>query len=329
MAKKSLDIEVFSAWNTYAISMMSVLEHCGMWNKEYTFQRFLSVTGIAARFCVDANCSSLPVTDYDWMEQHADFIERIGVQTKKYYAAPEVEEYSARQEEAIEAIKKGIEDNKACVVWGIDTGEFGIIYGYDDEDKVFFPKGIGNQNTNTSMPVLYNNLGKTFEWAPVLYCEIPEVVHEVDWNRAYWNALQLYVEGMQTSQDDSGRTYGFGVYDTIVEAVRENRLDSFGFKYCIGIYYERKDALLLYLEEMHKEQPSEALEELIEAFRVTVGLYRKLMFDILEGGTEGWNNLFEPVNKECYPEIIKIIQELKASEEKNVELIKDVIEKMR
>lgn len=329
MAKKSLDIEVFSAWNTYAISMMSVLEHCGMWNKEYTFQRFLSVTGIAARFCVDANCSSLPVTDYDWMEQHADFIERIGVQTKKYYAAPEVEEYSARQEEAIKAIKKGIEDNKACVVWGIDTGEFGIIYGYDDEDKVFFPKGIGNQNTNTSMPVLYNNLGKTFEWAPVLYCEIPEVVHEVDWNRAYWNALQLYVEGMQTFQDDSGRTYGFGVYDTIVEAVRENRLDSFGFKYCIGIYYERKDALLLYLEEMHKEQPSEALEELIEAFRVTVGLYRKLMFDILEGGTEGWNNLFEPVNKECYPEIIKVIQELKASEEKNVELIKDVIEKMR
>ncbi len=329
MAKKSLDIEVFSAWNTYAISMMSVLEHCGMWNKEYTFQRFLSVTGIAAQFCVDANCSSLPVTDYDWMEQHADFIERIGVQTKKYYAAPEVEEYSARQEEAIKAIKKGIEDNKACVVWGIDTGEFGIIYGYDDEDKVFFPKGIGNQNTNTSMPVLYNNLGKTFEWAPVLYCEIPEVVHEVDWNRAYWNALQLYVEGMQTFQDDSGRTYGFGVYDTIVEAVRENRLDSFGFKYCIGIYYERKGALLLYLEEMHKEQPSEALEELIEAFRVTVGLYRKLMFDILEGGTEGWNNLFEPVNKECYPEIIKIIQELKASEEKNVELIKDVIEKMR
>ena len=44
MAKKKLDIEVFSAWNTYAVSMMSVLEHCGMWNKEYTFQRFLSVT---------------------------------------------------------------------------------------------------------------------------------------------------------------------------------------------------------------------------------------------------------------------------------------------
>lgn len=153
MAKKKLDIEVFSAWNTYAISMMSVLEHCGMWNKEYTFQRFLSVTGIASQFCVDENCSALPITDYDWMEEHACFTERIGVRTKKYYAAPGAEEYSVKQKEAIAAIKKSIDEGKACVVWGIDTGEFGVIYGYDDEDKVFFPKGIGSRNANASMPV--------------------------------------------------------------------------------------------------------------------------------------------------------------------------------
>ncbi|MBQ8546979.1 MAG: hypothetical protein IJ427_00630, partial [Lachnospiraceae bacterium] len=189
-------------------------------------------------------------------------------------------------------------------------------------------KGIGSRNTNTSMPILYSNLGKTFEWAPVLYCEIPEKVHEVDWNRAYAEALRLYIEGMQTSRDDSGRTYGFGVYDVIADAVREDRLDSFGFKYCIGIFYERKDALLLYLEEMQKEQPSEALAQLIEAFRTTVGLYRKLMFDTLGGGTEGWNSLFEPIDKGGYPEIVKTMQELKVSEEKNVEFTKCVIEKM-
>ena len=327
MAKKSLDIEVFSAWNTYAISMMSVLEHCGMWNKEYTFQRFLSVTGIAARFCVDANCSSLPVTDYDWMEDHACFMERIGVRTKKYYAAPGAEEYSMVQAEAVTAIKEGIEAGRACVTWGIDTGEFGVIYGYDDEDKVFFPKGIGSRNTNTSMPILYSNLGKTFEWAPVLYCEIPEAAREVDWNQAYEEALCLYVQGMESVRKN-GRAYGLAAYDAMIAAVEEDGLDSFGFKYCIGIFYERKDALLLYLEEMQKEQPSEALTQLIEAFRTTVDLYRKLMFDTLGGGTEGWNNLFEPVNKECYPEMIKIMQELKASEEKNVELAEEYLERM-
>ncbi len=327
MAKKKLDIEVFSAWNTYAISMMSVLEHCGMWNKEDTFQKFLSVTGIASRFCVDANCSSLPVTDYDWMEDHACFMERIGVRTKKYYAAPGAEEYSAVQEEAVVAIKEGIEAGRACVTWGIDTGEFGVIYGYDDEDKVFFPKGIGSRNTNTSMPILYSNLGKTFEWAPVLYCEIPEALREIDWDQAYEDTLRLYVQGMEAAREN-GRMYGLAAYDTMMEAVQKDKLDAFGFKYCIGIFYERKEALLLYLEEQQKERTSETLIQLVEAFRMTVALYRELMFEILGGGTEGWNTLFEPVDKQCYPKIMKALGELKESEERNIELVKSMMGEM-
>lgn len=326
MEKKRLSIEVLFAWNTYAISMMSVLENCGMWKDTDTFQKFMSVTGIAAQFCVDANCSALPITDYDWLEEHSRFMERIGVQTKKYYASPVDEVYSNQQEKAIVEIKQAVDAGRACVVWGIDTGEFGVIYGYNEEDKVFFPKGIGDQNTNFSMPILYSNLGKTFEPAPILYCEIPESVREVDWNLAYLKALELYVEGMQASIDNFGRAYGLCVYDTITDAVREERLDSFGFKYCVGIFYERKEAFLMFLEELEKEQRCDLWAQLIDSFRITVGLYRRLMFDVLEEGTEGWNSLFDPVNKECYPEINKIIQDLKASEERNVELANRILQ---
>jgi len=325
MSKKKLEIEVFSAWNTYAISIMSVLEHCGMWDKDATFQKFLSVTGIASQFCVDANCSALPITDYDWMQMHTRFLECIGVQTQKYYASPLDEQYAVRQEEAIDGLKKAIQNGRAGVVWGIDTGEFGVIYGYDDEDGVFFPKGIGNQNTNCSMPVLYGNLGKTFEPAPVLYCEIPESVQAVDWQQAYRKALDMYVQGMQASRDASGRAYGLSVYDAISKAIREDKADSFGLKYCTGIFYERKDALLKYLEEMQNEQPGELLAQLIDSFRITVELYRKLMFDILGEGTEGWNFLFEPVNKERYPAVLEILKELKASEEKSMEFAKQIL----
>ena len=202
-----------------------------------------------------------------------------------------------------------------------------MIYGYDDEDKVFFPKGIGSRNVNASMPVLYNNLGKTFEWAPVLYCEIPEAAQEADWNQAYAEALRLYVQGMKAICEN-GRSYGLAVYETIVKAIREDRLDSFGFKYCIGIFYERKEALLLYLEEQQKGQTNELLEKLTESFRTTVELYRRLMFEILGGGTEGWNSLFEPVDKTCYPEIVHVLEELKASEERNVELAEHVADRI-
>lgn len=325
MAKKKLEIEVFSAWNTYAISIMSVLEHCGMWDKDATFQKFLSVTGIASQFCVDANCSALPITDYDWMDRHSCFLENIGVSTKRYYASPMDDLYAAKQEEAIGEIKQAISNEKACVVWGIDTGEFGVIYGYDDDDGVFFPKGIGTQNMDFSMPILYGNLGKTFEPAPVLYCEIPESVHEVDWQQAYRKTLTMYVQGMQAYHDASGRAYGLAVYDAISAAIREDRVDCFGLKYCIGIYYERKEAILMYLEERQKEQPDKLLAQLIGSFWATVMLYRKLMFDILGEGTEGWNFLFQPMNKDTYPEIIKILQDLKASEKKNIELAEQVL----
>lgn len=324
MAKKKLEIEVFSAWNTYAISIMSVLEHCGMWDKDATFQKFLSVTGIASQFCVDTTCSALPITDYDWLKMHEHFLENVGISTKKYYASPANEMYTSKQEEAVGKIKQAIQKGKACVVWGIDIGEFGVIYGYDDDDGVFFPKGIGTQNTDFSMPILYGNLGKTFEPAPVLYCEIPEFVQEVDWQQAYRKALTMYVQGMQSTRDASGRVYGLAVYDAISDAIREDKVDSFGLKYCTGIYYERKDAILKYLEEMQSEQPSELRAKLIDSFRRTVELYRKLLFDLLGEGTEGWNFLFEPVNKECYPEITKVLQELKASEEKNMELAKQI-----
>lgn len=49
MSKSKLEIEIFSAWNTYAISMMSVLENCGMWSKTDTFQKFMCETGIAVK----------------------------------------------------------------------------------------------------------------------------------------------------------------------------------------------------------------------------------------------------------------------------------------
>ena len=82
--------------------------------------------------------------------------------------------------------------------------------------------------------------------------------------------------------------------------------------------------LILYLEEQQKVQTNELLEKLIESFRTTVELYRRLMFEILGGGTEGWNSLFEPVDKTCYPEIVSVLEKLKASEERNVELAKCV-----
>lgn len=325
MSKNKLEIEVFSAWNTYAVSMMSVLENCGMWNRADTFQKFMCETGITARFCVDENCSALPVTDYDWMGEHAEFMERIGVKTVRYFAAPNDSSYDITQQEAVEAVKCAIDNGRACVAWGIDTGEFGVIYGYDEEDKVFFAKGIGSSNTDSSLPILYSNLGKTFEYAPVLYCEIPQASHAVDKNQAYRNFLEIYVNEMERISDNAERAYGLAAYDMLISAACGKTINEFGLRYCTGIYYERKEAILMYLQERQEEDTGELLSQFVDSFCETVGLYKKLMYDILHQGTDGWNHLSKPVSKESYSEIINVLREMKQSEEKNIDIAKQIL----
>lgn len=314
MSSKKLSVTLFPAWNTYAISMMSVLEACGMWPQEATFQKFMGVTGIAAQFRMDKKCSALPVTDYDWMKENARFMERIGIKTEKYCATPNDINYTHTQQQAIGALKKSINHGRAAVIWGVDTGEFGIIDGYDDADGVFFAKGIGSVNANTSMPILYQNLGKTFDSAPILYCEIPQSSNVIDWNQAYIDSLRIYAKEMSKTTDNADIACGISAYDMIVDAIDNQQLDDFGLRYCIGIYYERKEAMLLYLQEIKNTFPNTSFQQIIEAFDTIVSLYRKLMSTVLHQGMDGWNFLRTPINRDCYSDMIEIIQKIKESE---------------
>lgn len=321
MSYKKLDTTLFSAWNTYAVSMMSILEDCGMWNKEDTFQKFMGVTGIAAQFCIDAHCSALPITDYDWMTEHPRFLERIGVKTHIYYASPDDPAYESKQEQAIEAVKKSLNQNRATVAWGIDTGEFGIIDGYDDEDGVFFAKGIGSANTGSSMPILYRNLGKTFANAPILYIETPDSSEIIDWKQAYYHSVQLYAQEMMRVSDRTDRAFGIDGYDLLISCLKNDSCDSFGLRYCMGIYYERKDALLLYLCEIRDVLGNPEIGHIIDELEQVVCLYRQLVFDVLAQGTDGWNHLWQEVSREKYPEIIRIVEKIKEHEVQIVDII--------
>lgn len=295
-----------------------------MWNKEDTFQKFMGVTGIAAQFCIDTHCRALPVTDYDWLTEHPRFLERIGVKTHLCYAAPDDPAYESKQEQAVNAVKKSLNQNRAVVAWGIDTGEFGIIDGYDDEDGIFFTKGIGSSNTGSSMPVLYRNLGKTFANAPILYVEIPDSSQSIDWKQAYYHSLKLYAQEMTRESDNADRAFGIGGYDFLISALKNDRCDSFGLRYCMGVYHERKEAMLSYLREIRDVFEQQEIERIIDGLEQVVCLYRQLVFDVLAQGTDGWNHLWQEVNKENYPEIIRIVEKIKEREVQIVDVIRNM-----
>lgn len=327
MSCKKLETVLFSAWNTYAISMMSVLEDCGMWNKDFTFQKFLGVTGIASQFCMDSRCSALPITDYDWLKENPLFMKRIGVTTNVFFAKATDADFKHKQNIVIEQIKQSINNNRAVTVWGVDTGEFGIIYGYDDEDGVFFTKGIGTNNTDYSIPVLYNNLGKTFESAPILYCEIPVAKHDIDWKQAYIDSLRIYADEMKNDACDSDRSYGIKAYDTIIDAIKNNRCDEFGLRYCVGVYYERKDAMFGFVNEIKDLFDNDPFNDIVVAFGELRNLWKQLMFDVLKQDTCGWNNLQYLIDKSTLGEIVNIINMIKETEITAIQLIDNFLAK--
>ena len=325
MTHKKLDTVLFGAWNTYAVSMMSILEDCGMWNREDTFQKFMGMTGIAAHFCMDSECSALPVTDYDWISENPVFMERIGVRTEIIFADANDTGFRSKQEYAVKRIKESINNGRAVAAWGIDTGEFGIICGYDDDDGVFFTKGIGSSNSSFSSPILYKNLGLTYDNAPILYCEIPLERMKIDLQQAYIESLRNYSE-MMKKKTVKGRAYGLGAYDMIAYALKNNRCDSFGLRYCIGVYCERKDAMFRYLSEIENQFDDIVFSETVQSFGRISELWSILRRDMFDQSMCGWNDLHSPIDLNRRNDILSIIENIKCNENAALDLIGRYIE---
>ncbi len=81
----------------------------------------------------------------------------------------------------------------------------------------------------------------------------------------------------------------------------------------------------MYLLEKQEENSNRLLSQLIDSFRETMRLYKELTNDILQQDTDGWNHLSKPIHEDSYPKIIKVLREMKRSEEKNVALVKQIL----
>lgn len=130
---------------------------------------------------------------------------------------------------------------------------------------------------------------------------------------------------MTRISDNRNRAFGIHGYDLLLSALKNDCCDSFGLRYCVGIYHERKEAMLLYLREIRDTFENQEIESVIDEFEQMVTLYRQLMFDALAQGTDGWNHLWQEVNKKSYPEIIRIIRKIKEREVSIVDRINRLV----
>lgn len=241
------------------------------------------MTGLAFHFCIERSLHHSGLTVYsndnDWVSYHREALGRVGVRMEMGHARPEWgAEYDQARRVAIPRIKAVLDRGVAVVLWGVDYDEYGVVYGYDDEDGVLLVDGVEINPAGASNPVLYENLGRHGKALPWLHYEIPIERVTVDRVEAYRASLAFYVDQMdrQVDLDTSPwrHIHGLPGYEAWVSALESGQFSPFGLRYCTRVYGEAKRFGAQYLAQVARAMPG--VEPVAELFNRLAGVYDRM-----------------------------------------------------
>lgn len=265
------NVSMGKTWTTYIGSIDAVLRGAGLWNEDPFL--LMGMTGMAFHFIVHETLCPSSVTVYNWAEEHFAMMDRIGIHTDTYHFFNDrpMNTFHQIQADAIRRIKASIDQGKAVVMWApTPLLEFGVVYGYDDEDRVFFVKDCVNPDPD---PLLYENLGRSE--VPILSYQIVREKVTVDPEKIYRESLAFGVSEWNKPQHTAPRyASGRKGYENISTALEKGNFNPFGLTYCLHVYADSKNDAAQYLT--HVAKTSRRLRGLGEAAEIYQGIAHSL-----------------------------------------------------
>lgn len=312
--RRAIDARFVEGWMSYVGAVQGVLDAAGMGPWEYW--RLMGGTGMAFHLVMHETCCISSVTMYDWRHTHLAALDQIGVLSEVHQALPGSPTYDAACRRAVVRIKQSIDEGIGVVLWGVDTGEFGVVYGYDDEDGVLLTSGCYGPKGN---PILYENVGRSFPGAPILHCQVILERVPVDERQTARSSLQYYVDLMtRTSPIAPGYRTGLGAYDNWIQGLQTEGFSQEGCRYATFVYAEARQCAARYVE--HLAEADSALAPAAAAFRRTAGIYGRMM-EVLGQDLGDPSALNTPVSAEQAAALVPLLRQAKESEAETVALV--------
>ncbi|MBP2018279.1 hypothetical protein J2Z79_001680 [Symbiobacterium terraclitae] len=306
-------------WMSYVGAVQGVLDAAGMGPWEYW--RLMGETGMAFHLVMHETCCISSVTVYDWMNTHSAAMSRIGVLSEVYQALPGTPTYDAACRRAVVNIRESIDNGVGVVLWGVDTGEFGVVHGYDDEDGVLLTSGCWGSR---GRPILYENIGRTFPGAPVLHYQIMLERVPTDERQTARSALQHYVDLMdRPGHIAPGYRAGLLAYDNWIQGLQTEGFSGTGCRYATFVYTEARECAARYVAHLAGADP--ALKPAADAFRRTAEIYGRMM-KVLGQDLSDPSPLEAPVSAEQAAALVPLLREAKQSEAETVALVQRYLE---
>ncbi|MFW6263633.1 MAG: hypothetical protein ACOC34_06325 [Thermotogota bacterium] len=254
-------------WMSYLGSAYGCLKQSGLWDGE--LDELFGLTGMGYHFIMhESLCPSSP-TVYNWLEEHFDMFDRIGVYTRQEFVfkSSTTNTFDLARKAAIPTIEQAIEDGKPVITWGpTHIPEFGIIYGYDPEDKVFFVEDCMPEDPD---PLLYDNLGLSD--VPIFYVQYLVDKTHFNYEASIINALKFGLNYWHSQVTLSPKyTSGEKAYEVTINALEKGEFDPFGLSYCINVYADMKLNMMKFFERITKKEPFAFLTPVLENYRQVV-----------------------------------------------------------
>lgn len=162
--------------------------------------------------------------------------------------------FPLHQKKAVARAKESIDAGMGVIVWAPGITDFGVIFGYDDEDEVFFYKDRYHKDTQI---LLYNNLGRVE--ANFWMCQIIGESIEKDIRDIYLDSLELAVDIWETPYIDEtvhNRALASGrkAYEYLIEGMTA------------GDFYDAGVGKLIYYNAMAREEAYRYMENVLEEY---------------------------------------------------------------
>lgn len=241
-------------------------------------------------------------------------VDRLGIYSEIYQGMKFNPTFPLYQKKAIERTKESINKGIAALVWAPGITDFGVIYGYDDEDEAFFYKDRFNEDEQI---LLYNNIGKA---------EASFWMIQIIGNKINKDIRDIYIESLESAidyweliytPDKTRKEFGAGrkAHDFLIEALKNDDFHDRGACKIINYKIVAIEEICQYLIEVKKEFPE--IENANFYYRELNKVYkqiRKIIPEIIYRNTK--------IDRKHMPKLIENLEEAKEIEEKAISELK-------
>lgn len=254
-----------NSWTSAAGGMFGLLEYT---DAGLSFAEVMGLTGLAFRLnVVNKDVHIAGPTMYNFAEIFSNGLKNIGYTSRVIYnnlisdqmpvnfnLLPEAEKMDKARlkrkahitlPKAVDFVHQAIDQGKSVVSWDLVLPEFGLIYGYDDNKKVFDVRD--NQGNDTQ--VGFDRLGRgTVQDLFVLTVgEKTEVCRKPMLQAALSTIIDHY-RGKE--EPEPGCTNGLAAYDAWIQALRSEHVEPIGNAYTVAVTHDARKFASQFLEQL-------------------------------------------------------------------------------